>query len=85
MEEGGGVRGDVLYTWSGQPNMEKGRRPDENQVSSTSSSAKEINRTLEYQDSMDQDRTLFQDNLVFRDVEFLSGFLQSCILCCSTA
>ena len=28
----------IPVTSSGQPNMEKGRRPDENQVSSTSSS-----------------------------------------------
>ena len=67
-----------VLTWSGHPNMENGRSPEENQVSRTSSSDEgnyqdtTLNRTVEY--------TLFQDNLLFGNFEFLRSSFQCDLL-----
>ena len=68
----------LFLTWSGHPNMENGRSPEENQVSRTSSSEEgnyqdtTLNRTVEY--------TLFQDNLLFGNFEFLRSSFQCDLL-----
>lgn len=71
----------IPVTLSGQPNMEKGRRPDENQVSSTSSSAGHYagthgNTCITGPSGEAGGDTLLQDNLVFGSVELFGSFFK---------